>query len=316
MASDSAALAYHEPGIVTILVLSSFLVTSGKRQIKDSEQKQDSAVSLSRAEHAIGIANASSSCNSQDMSRKVGVTNYNHLTGVHIFEKYYGPPLHGILKPFFFASIGFAIPITQMFGGAVIWRGIVYTILMIAAKLFCGLCLVRFTSLVIPARSIRKILPTNFSTHLPWPIRTKPVATSRDQPAQASTVAAAVPPITQRKMSIPKPISLYPATMLGSAMVARGEMGFLISSVAESQGVFGSSADGGSSELYLIVTWAILICTLLGPIVVGLMVKRVKRLQAMERSKSTGREDPLGIWGMQSKKSNNETVGGTTGPPT
>ena len=84
-------------------------------------------------------------------------------------------------------------------------------------------------------------------------------------------------------------------------MVARGEIGFLISSVAESNGVFGAAESGGSSELFLIVTWAILICTLLGPVTVGLMVRRVKRLQEGERDKRSGREDPLGVWGVVPK---------------
>jgi hypothetical protein len=78
-------------------------------------------------------------------------------------------------------------------------------------------------------------------------------------------------------------------------MISRGEIGFLISSVAESHGVFG---EDGSSDEFLVVTWAILLCTLIGPITVGLMVKRVKRLQEAERQKATGREDPLGIWGL------------------
>lgn len=90
--------------------------------------------------------------------------------------------------------------------------------------------------------------------------------------------------------------------MLGSAMVARGEIGFLISSLAESTGVFGagSSSLGGSSEVFLVVTWAILLCTVIGPVSVGVMVKRVRRLQKRERKKGkkSGRPDPLGIWGV------------------
>lgn len=97
--------------------------------------------------------------------------------------------------------------------------------------------------------------------------------------------------------------------MLGSAMVARGEIGFLISSVAESNGVFGTSSAGGSSELYLIVTWAILLCTLIGPVAVGSMAKRVKRLQLEERNHAAGKSDPLGIWGMQLQR--NDTMGHT-----
>lgn len=234
------------------------------------------------------------------------VKNYDHLQGTHIFKKYFGPALRTVLKPFFFASIGFAIPITRMFSGEVVWRGIVYTILMVFAKLACGLCLIRFTSPIIPTRALRKLVPARLSGHAVWPFR---MGTQKSNgPAGAESQGAAAPTQTQqpkqksKKPQIPKPMSLYPATMLGSAMVARGEIGFLISSVAESNGVFGPSTAGGSSELYLIVTWAILLCTLIGPVTVGLMAKRVKRLQAMERHDSAGRTDPLGIWGMQNVK--------------
>lgn len=240
------------------------------------------------------------------------VANYDHLHGLHIFEKYYEPALRTVLKPFFFASIGFAIPITQMFSGAVVWRGIVYTILMTLSKLACGLCLIRFTSPIIPTRALRKLMPARLSGHAMWPFSTatapsKAAAVPGSQAAtttQATTTTAASnapqpPKALSKKPQIPKPMSLYPAAMLGSAMVARGEIGFLISSVAESNGVFGMPVAGGSSELYLIVTWAILLCTLIGPVSVGLMVKRVKRLQAIERQDSAGRTDPLGIWGMQ-----------------
>ena len=88
--------------------------------------------------------------------------------------------------------------------------------------------------------------------------------------------------------------------MLGTAMVARGEIGFLISSVAESTGIYGASGDDATSELFLVVTWAILICTILGPLVVGMLTKRVKRLQETDRRKGnqSGKVDPLGIWGV------------------
>jgi hypothetical protein len=79
-------------------------------------------------------------------------------------------------------------------------------------------------------------------------------------------------------------------------MVARGEIGYLIASLAESNGIFGETSDGSSSETYLIVVWAISLCTLIGPISVGTLVKRVKALQ-MQRT-NTGGPDPLGVWGI------------------
>lgn len=100
---------------------------------------------------------------------------------------------------------------------------------------------------------------------------------------------------------INKPLSLYPAAMLGTAMTARGEIGFLIASLAETTGLLASSdtrsKPNGSSEIYLVVTWAIVLCTIIGPLSVGTLVKRVRRLQA-EGKKNPAKADPLGIWGV------------------
>lgn len=87
--------------------------------------------------------------------------------------------------------------------------------------------------------------------------------------------------------------------MLGSAMVARGEIGFLISSLAESNGVFGTVDGGGSSDIFLVATWAILLCTIIGPVSIGAMVNRVKKLQKT-RATDTAKPDPLGGWGVES----------------
>lgn len=91
-------------------------------------------------------------------------------------------------------------------------------------------------------------------------------------------------------------------------MVARGEIGFLISAIAASNGIFtakekesagGSNDVGLASDVYLIVTWAILLCTVVGPLALGFLAKRVKRLQEERRQTGMhGREDPLGAWGV------------------
>jgi len=105
-----------------------------------------------------------------------------------------------------------------------------------------------------------------------------------------------------------KPKSLYPAAMLGFAMVSRGEIGFLISSVAESAGIWrdntsrgGSSSDNRSSDMFIVVTWAMVICTFLGPVAVGLIVRRVKRLEKAKgggAAAAAGRS-VLGSWGVE-----------------
>lgn len=93
----------------------------------------------------------------------------------------------------------------------------------------------------------------------------------------------------------PKPKSLYPPAILGLAMVARGEVGYLIASLAQSQGIFATGPSGGTSDVYLVIIWAISICTLVGPICVGTLVKRVKRLQG---ARGGSGPDPLGVWGI------------------
>ena len=164
------------------------------------------------------------------------------FTGSKVFDEFYSQVVNKILQPIFFASIGFSIPITQMFIGRLIWKGFIYALLMIVSKFACGLWLIRF----------KKDENNNFSIQ-----------------------------------------NTYPTSMLGLAMVARGEIGFLISSLAEAKGVFspnGEPKEGSSSDVYIIVTWAIVLCTFLGPVSVGLLVRRIKKLVSLDKH-------PLGIWG-------------------
>lgn len=124
--------------------------------------------------------------------------------------------------------------------------------------------------------------------------------------SQDLTLERQVSPQSTRSNRPPPPVavprSLYPASVLGSAMITRGEIGFLIASLAESQGIFRDSSStsaaqrGGSSRIYLVVIWAITLCTIIGPITMGSLVQRVKKLQS--RHETSGGPDPLGIWGV------------------
>lgn len=97
---------------------------------------------------------------------------------------------------------------------------------------------------------------------------------------------------------LPRPKSLYPAALLGSAMVARGEIGFLIAAIADSIGVFSAVSNGDVEELYLVVIWAIMLCTIIGPVTVGVLSRVLRQHQRDERAKADGKTDPLGIWGI------------------
>jgi Kef-type K+ transport system membrane component KefB len=234
------------------------------------------------------------------------------LCGAAIYEKYYAQAVSRILQPIFFASIGFSIPITRMFRGAVVWRGVVYTVLMALAKMLCGLWLVRLS--IAPTTTARRLLKSLKPPAVPhfWGKTKKNVKTSQE-PANAApeqsinqTAAATPAPATvgERRSSLnpPKPLSIHPPLILALAMCARGEIGFLISGVAESNGIFSASGEASHepSDIFLVVTWAIVLCTIIGPLGVGLSVRRVKKLQKRKNTQQEGAgRDVLGVWGVE-----------------
>ncbi|KAI1777186.1 Sodium/hydrogen exchanger [Hypoxylon cercidicola] len=267
-----------------------------------------------------------------------------------VYGIFYSEAVTRILKPCFFASIGFSIPISDMFSGDVVWRGIIYSILMAIGKILCGLWLVRFPvsmsglagsigsfvssryyALFSRFRRLRKSRPSPPSPRneavelVQQPASTTtPQATGMDdetrptnprvrEPSQEEQQPAPHPGNNDSQPTTPttpaKPLSLYPAAIVSSAMVARGEIGFLISAVAESKGVFRRPSDApdvAASGLFLIVTWAIVLCTVVGPISVGLLVRRVKKLEGRAASKADrGTRDVLGVWGVHSKRLEN-----------
>ncbi|GKT56506.1 sodium/hydrogen exchanger family protein [Colletotrichum tofieldiae] len=250
-----------------------------------------------------------------------------HNTGVEIYEQYYGKAVEHVLKPFFFASVGFSVPITRMFSGHIVWRGVVYTILMVASKMLCGVWLLSFASpLQTVQRAAKKIsgagkkqskkLAPGAQCAGPGkdaPPADREIQLQRDQrQLERDGQAGDVPlqPLNpQQAGNTPKnaspepemPVSVYPACILGFAMVARGEIGYLISALAESTGIFsgGSDSPDQPSEMFLIVTWAITLCTIIGPICVGLLVNRVKRLETQSgKGTNGGRRNVLGAWGV------------------
>ncbi|KAI1118627.1 Sodium/hydrogen exchanger [Nemania sp. NC0429] len=257
-----------------------------------------------------------------------------HDTASSVFDTYYAPVVNRVLKPFFFASIGFSIPISQLFKGEVVWRGIIYSILMIIGKLVCGLWLVRFSlSLSGAPRRAASFTASRYSRIVSkirsWSFRSRgprstvaherrspenpstqmiPMGASTSQPAPPSelnpteSTAPSSAVLTSRSTlaTPPKPLSLYPAAVMGCAMVSRGEIGFLISSMAESQGIFRRPDEDPSraSELFLVVTWAIFVCTILGPVFTGLLVKRIKKLERATEASRGGARNVLGVWGV------------------
>ena len=79
-----------------------------------------------------------------------------------------------------------------------------------------------------------------------------------------SSQRPSTPPLTSVTSTPPletaptmKSRSLYPAAIIGTAMMARGEIGFLIAALAESKGIFASgdvtsAEEDGGSRIYLV----------------------------------------------------------------
>lgn len=164
-----------------------------------------------------------------------------------------------ILRPLFFASIGYAIPIRSLFAGRIVWQGICYTLVGIFSKLICGIFVILSHTFTKWRRSKAR-MPQLFK-------RPKASAAARKSQGQA---AATFPPTTGLKPSTP---SLLPVSaLLGSAMVARGEISLLILNLARE-----ASPDLMPDDLFYIAIWATLLCTIAGPLTVGVIVKRMKR---------------------------------------
>lgn len=247
---------------------------------------------------------ASNSVDTQPFHALTTLGSNQDTSGSAIYHQYYHPAVSKILQPLFFASIGFSIPITRMFRGAIVWRGMVYSILMISAKAVCGVWLVRFS--IMPGKDnidhfLAKLKQLSVPNFWRWSRsaqkKTKPSPNDTAEISSSNTSN----PLACSSPNPPKPFSLHPPLILALAMCARGEIGFLISGVAESNEIFTSAEDvsADSSDIYLVVTWAIVLCTIVGPLGVGLSVRRVRSLQGRKNKQQEGSgRDVLGVWGV------------------
>lgn len=301
-------------------------------QTKDSERR---STDQPKGGNSLDETMVRSAESSEPQSASNPNSSYTHASidgGAATYEHYYQQGSEKILKPFFFASIGFSIPISKMFLGKVVWKGLVYTILMMIGKLMCGVWLFRIsfpaTSLSKISKSVKSSLWLQFwgcqatqSSSSPvhdYETRNHEGSAPEDHKNQSQNPGSTVsgsdnnaqrpdePRCRLTSRSPRKPLSLYASAILGSAMVARGEIGFLISSLAQSKGIFDTSSPNPSeeatSEIFLLVTWAIFLCTLAGPLCVGALVRRVKKLEknsAAGNEGTEGKRDVLGVWGVR-----------------
>lgn len=169
-------------------------------------------------------------------------------TFVHTFECYVLDALEYVLGPLFFASIGFAIPFLDLWTGEAIWRGIVYTLLMLVGKFLVGIWIPIWS--MFESRKGKK----------------QDGEEEKEASAEAG-MADADADGSGKNAESPLKGSLMPALLLGMAMVARGEIGLLIVQIGYNQTNYVSEAG------FLTAIWAILLNTILGPVAVGIVVK-------------------------------------------
>ncbi|KAL4997407.1 Cation/H+ exchanger [Aspergillus recurvatus] len=174
-------------------------------------------------------------------------------TFVHTFERYLVDVQKYLMEPLFFASIGFAIPFVQLWTGKRIWRGIVFTLLMVFAKFIVGVWVPLWQALFRSKfeKPCRPPNPPNQSGR------------QRDEEAERETGDA-----SNEKPASDGTVTIWlSGLLLGSAMVARGEIGLLIIEIGYNETSY------VSQEGFITGVWAILLNTIIGPVTVGLLVK-------------------------------------------
>ncbi|KAL2823274.1 Cation/H+ exchanger [Aspergillus cavernicola] len=164
-------------------------------------------------------------------------------TFVHTFERYLMDVQKYLMEPLFFASIGFAIPFVQLWTGKRIWRGIVFTLLMVFAKFVVGIW--------VPLWGC-------------WPIRKRQQKKSGVGRSRIGEEDRAVQGNAGARDRATIQLS---ALLLGAAMVARGEIGLLIIEIGYNETSY------VTEEGFITGVWAILLNTIIGPATVGLLVK-------------------------------------------
>jgi len=202
--------------------------------------------------------------------------------------------------------MGFAIPVQALFDRSVVWRGLVYTVLMMLGKLATGLCLyvvplmARLSSLLNPVRLPRPLLsrstifsvsPATDSTIENFTVPSPPLPTPNvpeSQPSEPEKSHA----LPDNERQVDQPVGRDPShglnyaiILLSCAMNTRGEIGFLVAAIGQSVGIL------VPEEVYLVVIWAIVLCTLLGPIGTGFVVWRIRK------ANETSGGNVLGTWG-------------------
>jgi hypothetical protein len=156
-----------------------------------------------------------------------------------------------------------------MFQGSIVWKGIVYAILMMTAKgLVCLVIYYEYFSKWLS--TCKKPMTARSTRHIPL----RPISSLQPEPTRAIEAD-----VEQMPSNPPHVIAM----LIGFAMIARGEIGFLIASLSQSSGTLtlkhrdGFDAQSSGEEIFLVIVWAVVLCTIAGPVGVGVIVRRLRQ---------------------------------------
>jgi hypothetical protein len=156
-----------------------------------------------------------------------------------------------------------------MFQGSIVWKGIVYAFLMAIAKGLVSL-VIYYKYFSMWLRSKKKSTIAQITRRIPLHfISRSPPDSSRAEAAETEQVPGTPPHAI--------------AMLMGLSMIARGEIGFLIASLSQSSGILtlkkrdGSDTKSSGEEVFLVIIWAVVLCTIAGPVGVGIIVRRIRK---------------------------------------
>jgi len=228
------------------------------------------------------------------------------------FTTHLAPIVEVLLGPIFFGSIGTALPVRALFtanGSAnVVWRGIIYSMLMVLAKMAVGLCIFIwpepgaagnrwFGKDTLPTKGKGDIEDRGGAVDGTSVIEredrlAKQTSSNWDPPVQTSSrlrrdtvdsvfhdrlnSTSASNLNTPNLKSTTEPTRRQAALLLGLAMVARGEIALIVAQLARLI-LLGPDVQKVDEELFAVVIWAILVSTVGGALGVGLLLRSWER---------------------------------------
>ncbi|CAD6575675.1 MAG: Hsp70 ATPase ssc1 [Cyphobasidiales sp. Tagirdzhanova-0007] len=174
------------------------------------------------------------------------------------FEKTYEHHLRQVqtyfLRPLFFASIGLLSVFTKLITG--------------------GFVMIDYFLKKMKRSKGRKSLKN--AAIVVQPAESAGLAQTTDPIEGGSTSGTCVHPPLSPSTALPEqelvPSLLPVSLLLGSAMVARGEVSLLIANLAKVK-----SPHLSPDDLFSITIWVILLCTIAGPVLIGMVVKHMTR---------------------------------------